>query len=661
MVQLEEVIWAIEASPGDVFKWDYLAQMLPRGAGGEVEISGEKYTRAACSRKALLLALDLRETQAADSPITDLHVSSLWNSLGAAFLSNADTIQLREGEEPVNRMFCHKAALELCSDGDSWMNLAQALREGGPGASVAFKPFGYELPEVFTSVDAARKFLEICLEPGDAAPWFLLASYLPDDGPISFVRGGVAMSLGRIELLLKAIYENPNHGRSWELLAVLLHSNESVELISVGEGGSAEGDGPKRTLYSKRDCVCRALGLGRSGPLLWYHAVVAAEQGPLTVALPSGQSASITQSVACISVIELGAGHASSSGMFQLMALDAYKTLALNMSREGTDVVHINNRPLTVAQLYIAALELNPKFGLAWCNLGVCLDPDGPQTTASTASVSGEKVDRLVCYIKAVENWMGVPDLVNPKDWAQAWVNLAGMVKEGVTVNAKNYTACGCVVEALRITPKSVNAFTSLANILKESGDKGQDPSSPQQMELAAILDLFPVAGDAGNGNKTTGEEPRVVLPIDCHKAAVISDPTSVVAWHNCAYYMAAEETVTFDAFSTGETKTYTKIDCFVEAIRCDDKDLRSWQHLANTMLVTGAGAESGTFVEINGKQMSQADVQKVATLLSPSQRLFSTFFANTGNLGVPSSSSTPPTRSNKRPSFTKKKVTTRK
>ena len=100
---------------------------------------------------------------------------------------------------------------------------------------------------------------------------------------------------------------------------------------------------------------------------------------------------------------------------------------------------------------------------------------------------------------------------------------------------------------------------------------------------------------------------------VDCLKYAVIADVDDMNSWHTLGLYMQEtsnleQNSTQFDPRGDGSDVTaFTRLDCFVEALRCDGSDVGSWRELLNTMVQ--CNMES---VEAAGKVRSQADIANI-------------------------------------------------
>ena len=573
---MSDLVKAVEATPEDCLVWNELSCRLPRYTG-RVDIGGVVYTRMDVAKRALQAAHD-----SPTSDVKDRLISLMWNDVGLNIPAGESAV-VEAGGDSLGGEECFARSLELAPFAHVWMNLAQHLHATHDIVSISYE--GKQA--TFDAIDAAKKYLEMsCLAQGkEAYPWFLLATYLPNDAPVDVVISGEPKLYTRRELLITSVTDvDPSYGPSWEMLGTLLGATETLHHVSAN-GESA--------VLTKLKCIESALRAGRSSLPLWHTAMISLD-GFRTINL--GGPSSLDQKQCCIKLIEMGTLPSSSSMMIsrmhRVMVVDAIKTLAGTMS--PTETIAINDVNMNTRKLYTIALELVPTYGLAWCNLGVLLPDDDDDSNG--ALVNGECVGRLTCYIRAVEHWRSVAEIPPGDGLHQVWVNVSGMLRgsnKTAIINGTSYTRKGCLLEALKENPNSPSALHELALLAGGPDDEESNTQQSVQQREAAALNLY--------------------------KRAIFANPDSVVAWHDFAYAMNSDDVVHMDLENGGggedsspsTTTSYTKVDCFRQALRCDPLDYRSWQHLSNAM-ITMEGS-----VEVNGKAMTYEEVAAEASRLA--------------------------------------------
>ena len=229
------------------------------------------------------------------------------------------------------------------------------------------------------------------------------------------------------ESSLKALTKDATDAVAWSNLGASLDDPDKV--VCVGEDK-----------YTKRECFIKAVTFKPEFADAWVN---------LGSSLAPGEEITIGD-----------AGKLTAKGCY-IKALEINGTVAqgwcrLAMAMDQVGIVTISDVKFTKKECLINAVQMDPKYYVAWFKLGNTLNPDG-----ETVNVGAEKLTAKQCYIKALELIETVSNI---------WYNLAASMSQGeeLTIRGSKYQQHHCLVkvQSLEMDVKDAEAWVTMGSML---------------------------------------------------------------------------------------------------------------------------------------------------------------------------------------------------
>ena len=544
--------------------WYDRANCRPTEETALVTVKGKEYTNQQCLVEALLC--DARYTRA-------------WNALGCS-LPSTGTIFI-DGKEYTKQECFAEAVSWKPTSGMLWANLGQSL---GAGRTVVVPDLEYcdgHRYRVFSNrkYTAAQCYLKALLcDPDDGDLWYRLAVTMPSSQIISISRKHRINSLfssistkqyAKHQCYAEAVRHNALNGDAWFGLAALTRSDATVTVNGK--------------VYTKLQCYLEALQA-----VLYDHSDRDVWVG-LAASMTDDQTVTVDEERYTKRDCYQQALRCDPSYDFT----HSYEWIFLgHLVCQVDGTVTVNDKEYTKEGCFVEAFRCNTKA--SWCHLGKLLRDH------ETVTMQGNSYTQLQCYLEAVKS--------DSKD-SSVWRKVANaMIPEDiVTVNGKDYTPIDCFMESLRCDPTNAVAWGELGMSLADDqqvvvNDKLYDRYACNQEALrhdpqnaAAwynIASIIPWCNYAiVNGKHCFKDE--------CYRQSLRRDPDNYRAWLGLAFGSRdkldddddrkAGRDSDDDDCSEGDSEKidgryYTKVDCFVQALRCKPCCARAWRKLGDAM-----------------------------------------------------------------------------
>lgn len=417
---------------------------------------------------------------------------------------------------------------------DNWLNVASHM---SMGEAVTVGTDEYAKPALVVA-----KAMEGSSQFSNASLWTQMAFYHRDylhdreaakqKEPAIEVQG---KEYTRLEMLQKALTIDPNFSRAWVVLSSHLRSLEDPLTQELWTSGTEKLPQMKQIAtingkdYNARTAVDEAVRVNIDDSGAWVELGRFINDKVGETAVVDGKEYTRRQ---CFEVaVQRGPRDFLAWTLMGLELLTAPITFPKNPELTIFTNPAENDKVYTAQHALIKAIELEPKFSLAWARLADSLMPGTPQEV----EILGNKFSKQQLYEQALRRDLHL---------ATAWVSLAGTISSAGKdktnpIHGVTYTAIGCLQKGLALNPRLGIAWTLLAQRLNRD-------------EKAKIGD-------------------HQFTRVECFKNAVETDPKLPAAWGGLGTTFPGTGVKTVKLqYADDETMTeheVTPLDCFVKAL----------------------------------------------------------------------------------------------
>lgn len=270
-----------------------------------------------------------------------------------------------------------------------------------------------------------------------------------------------------------------------------------------------------------------------------------------------------------------------------------------------------DGRTFNCRDAYLEALKHDPEYGAAWGRLATCT------CRSELIPVNGTRRSKLECGKLALK--------YDPSD-ADGWYIIGSFndgqgsfdgsnAKQVVVHEGVGYTALECFAKAISSDPDHSCSWDGIGDLAEANGGTievlGESYSSMDAFRRSLQLDITSFTSWCNMGASLSGASTNIdgktFTEMDCYQHALLKckrHPFEVwrmsEAWTNIGCLVDAN-----GGSVTIAEKSYSRIDCFVEALHHDPFDPVSWRDVALQLLrdhTGGLGAPRST-VTIGGKE----------------------------------------------------------
>jgi len=382
-----------------------------------------------------------------------------------------------------------------------------------------------------------------------------------------------------VECYVKALTLNPRHPKITEAWTNLGNAVGDGETVQVGSQS-----------YTKEQCYEHAATLDPKNNKAWTN--LGATLGDAAVAQVGSQI--YTKQQCCAKALTLNP-----------KCVKSWYNLGVSLGVGET--VQIGSQIYTKQQCCVQTLTMDPKCLMSWYNLGVCLGVRG------TAQVGNRSYTKKECYMQALSTGIVNYDVALPWNLLGSYLDVdpkLGWIKMRTLPTYLQgrpegyiFTKQQCCVEALKLDPKCVEAWTNLGVSLGvgETAQIGSQSHTKHTCYIEAVKSDSWGTVQVGSPSYTKEQ---------CYVYALTLDPKYADAWYNLGLSLHLGETAQVGG------QPYSGKQCYVQVLTLDPKYADAWYNLGNC-LGLGEWAQIGGQIYTQRQCFIQAQVLE-PTLISP-------------------------------------------
>lgn len=358
----------------------------------------------------------------------------------------------------------------------------------------------------------------------------------------------------RQQCYLKAVQCNKNNSSAWGKLTGTLRDKESVMVAGVP--------------YDRLGCLQKALQCDFENSRAWNRLGKLIDSGAAGSTGPHPYFTAKKESDGDEKKKVGGSDDKEEDGGYAAIPEDT-TTEATKTNDELSDKiilpwVEVQGRPYNTKECFIRACESDGTYTIAWYNLGTAVDPD------ETVIIKKKPYQKKSLYLKAIEC-----DENNINAWNNLGTTLAAT--EVIVVAGQKVDKLRCYSKALELESNNSSAWANVGCML-------MSPAEVAAAEAAAAPNSLP------NTSRRPMSGARMRPGSGSRSRPLSAKPTNKLQ----------QTTVVIDGVS------YSQIDCFVEAIKCDFNNGTAWSGLGG--LLSKEGDTSNPYIKPSSSDLPPTD-----------------------------------------------------